>query len=102
MIRHTVAFSLIHESGSSGEREFLDAAVATLTAIPVVQGFRVSRQISKKSSLNFQFEMKFDGAEAFNSYNDHPAHVGFVETRWAKEVSEFQELDFEPYDPEGR
>jgi hypothetical protein len=102
MIRHTVTFSLIHEPGSSGEREFLDAAAATLTAIPVVQAFRVSRQVSKKSPLGFQFEMKFDGAEAFTSYNDHPAHVGFVETRWANEVSDFQEFDFEPYGWEER
>jgi hypothetical protein len=102
MIRHTVAFSLIHEPGSSGEREFLDAAVATLTAIPVVQDFRVSRQISQKSPLGLQFEMTFDGAEAFSSYNDDPAHVGFVESRWAKEVSDFQEFDFEPYGTEER
>jgi hypothetical protein len=46
--------------------------------------------------------MTFDGAEAFSSYNDHPAHVGFVESRWAKEVSDFQEFDFEPYGTEER
>ncbi|WP_442543943.1 Dabb family protein [Arthrobacter sp. KN11-1C] len=102
MIRHTVAFSLIHEPGSSGEREFLDAAVETLTAIPVVQDFRVSRQISPKSPLAFQFEMTFDGVEAFTSYNNHLAHVGFVESRWTKEVSDFQEFDFEPYGLEER
>lgn len=97
MIRHTVTFSLIHEPGSPREREFLDTALTTLTAIPEVRDFQISRQVSAKSPLRFQFEMNFDDEAAFGSYNGHPAHVGFVETRWANEVSAFQEFDFEPY-----
>ena len=31
---------------------------------------------------------------AYDAYTVHPAHVGFVETRWQTEVDAFQEYDF--------
>ena len=35
---------------------------------------------------------------AYAAYNAPPSHVSFVETRWATEVLDFQELDLVPYD----
>lgn len=96
MIRHTVSFALRHDAGSSEETEFLDSATATLSAIPGVEHFEVSRQVSPQSAHTFQFAMTFRDAAAYSAYNGHPDHVEFVATRWQSEVSDFQELDFEP------
>lgn len=95
-IEHTVVFSLVHEAGSAAEREFLETGRATLTAIPGVRDFAISRQVSPKSSFAFRFGMVFDDQAAYDAYNAHPAHVAFVADRWAHEVSDFQEFDFEP------
>jgi hypothetical protein len=102
MIRHTVAFTLRHDEGSPEEAAFLDAGRQTLTAIPGVRDFAVSRQVSPKSPYRFQFAMSFVDGAAYEAYNVHPDHVAFVERRWAQEVGEFEELDFEPYDEVGR
>ncbi|MBN0041706.1 Dabb family protein [Cellulosimicrobium cellulans] len=93
MIQHTVAFRLVHPAGSAEEVEFLDTARRTLTAIPGVRDFRVSRQVSAKSPLTFQFSMVFDDDAAYAAYDAHPDHRGFVADRWVPEVAEFQELD---------
>ena len=93
MIQHTVAFRLVHPAGSAEEAEFLDTARRTLTAIPGVRDFTVSRQVSAKSPLTFQFSMVFDDDAAYAAYDAHPDHRGFVADRWVPEVAEFQELD---------
>ncbi|KLN35336.1 Dabb family protein [Cellulosimicrobium cellulans] len=93
MIQHTVAFRLVHPSGSAEEAEFLGTARRTLTAIPGVRDFTVSRQVSAKSPLTFQFSMVFDDDAAYAAYDAHPDHRGFVADRWVPEVAEFQELD---------
>jgi len=93
-IEHTVVFRLVHEPGSAEEQEFLATARETLTGIPGVEGFAVLRQVSPKSALTHQFRMTFADAAAYDAYNAHPAHVGFVEGRWVPEVAEFQEYDF--------
>lgn len=93
-IQHTVVFRLVHEPGSTAEAEFLDSGRATLTAIPGVTDFAVNRQVSPKSDLTWQFSMVFADRAAYDAYNSHPAHVGFVETRWQTEVAAFQEYDF--------
>lgn len=94
MIRHTVTFSLVHAPGSEAEVDFLDTAARELTSIPGVIDFTISRQVSAKSPLRFHFAMDFADQAAYDAYNVHPTHVGFVEGRWVPEVSEFQELDF--------
>ncbi|KZM76763.1 Dabb family protein [Cellulosimicrobium sp. I38E] len=96
MIQHTVAFRLVHPSGSAEEAEFLGTARRTLTAIPGVRDFTVSRQVSAKSPLTFQFSMVFDDDAAYAAYDAHPDHRGFVADRWVPEVAEFQELDLVP------
>jgi quinol monooxygenase YgiN len=93
MIRHTVSFALRHDAGSAEELAFLDTALATLPAIPGVQDFVISRQVSAKSDHRFQFSMEFADQATYDAYDAHPAHQDFVATRWAAEVADFQELD---------
>ncbi|OLT53408.1 Dabb family protein [Cellulosimicrobium sp. CUA-896] len=96
MIQHTVAFRLVHAPDSPEEAQFLADARRTLTAIPGVRDFTVSRQVSAKSALSFQFSMVFDDDAAYAAYDAHPAHRSFVADRWTTEVAEFQELDLVP------
>lgn len=98
MIQHTVAFRLVHAAGSPEEEEFLTTARRTLTAVPGVRDFTVSRQVSPKSALTFQFSMVFDDEAAYAAYDAHPAHRAFVAERWVPEVAQFQELDLVPFD----
>lgn len=93
-IQHTVVFRLVHAPRSEEERAFLESAHETLTAIPGVAEFAVNRQVSPKSDLTHQFTMVFADQAAYDAYNEHPAHVDFVESRWMPEVEEFQEYDF--------
>jgi len=93
-ITHTVVFRLVHASGSPAEAAFLDDAWQSLTSIPGVEDFRISRQVSAKSDLVFQFAMVFADQAAYDAYDAHPTHVGFVAERWVPEVAAFQEYDF--------
>jgi hypothetical protein len=93
-IRHTVVFRLSHPAGAVEEQAFLDAARAALATIPVVEDFTIERQVSPKSDLTLAFSMRFDDESAYASYNDHPSHVAFVQSRWTTEVEAFQEYDF--------
>ena len=40
--------------------------------------------------------MKFDNAEQYRRYNNHPAHSHFVQVYWLSMVKDFLEIDFEP------
>ena len=93
-VLHTVVFRLHHEPGSAAEAAFLAAGRATLPAVPGVEDFVVRRQVGAKSPLTHQFSMRFADQAAYEGYNEHPAHVEFVATRWTNEVAEFQEYDF--------
>ena len=93
-IQHTVVFRLVHERGSDAEREFLETGRATLTSIPGVGEFTVNEQVSLTSDMAWQFSMVFADQDAYEAYNSHPAHVGFVTSRWEPEVAAFQEYDF--------
>ncbi|GAB3273828.1 Dabb family protein [Kineococcus gypseus] len=94
MIEHTVCFTLVHPEGSDAERAFLTGAREVLSAVPGVQGFTVSRQVSPKSAFRFRFAMRFADEAAYRAYDEHPDHVAFVAQRWATEVRDFQEFDF--------
>jgi hypothetical protein len=93
-IQHTVVFRLVHEAGSGAESEFLALARETLPAIPGVTEFTIKRQVSPKSDLAWQFSMVFADQGAYDSYNVHPEHLGFVTSRWQSDVAAFQEYDF--------
>jgi len=95
MIRHTVAFRLKHAPGSPAERDFLAAAQA-LVSIPGVEKFELLRQVGRKCTYTFGLSMEFADAEGYAHYNDHPAHVRFVQERWLAEVADFLELDYTP------
>ncbi len=92
-IRHTVSFTLRHAPGSAEEADFLAAAVA-LGAIPGVEAFEVVREVSPKNAFAFGISMEFADTAAYASYNEHPAHVAFVEGRWLPEVADFLEVDY--------
>jgi hypothetical protein len=94
-IQHGVIFSLKHEVGSPEAKDFIEEGVEKLTAIPVVQNFQAFRQVSPKNEYDYGFSMVFDSMEDYQTYNDHPNHVAFVENRWMKEVDKFLEIDFE-------
>ena len=96
MIRHTVSFALVHAEGSAEEAAFLGRGREVLTAIPGVEDFTVSRQVSPKSPHRFQFAMTFADEAAYRAYDAHPAHRAFVATSWKPEVADFQELDLVP------
>lgn len=100
-IEHTVVFRLTHPAGSPAESDFLTTARSALTAIPGVADFTVSRQVSPKSDLAWQFSMRFADQAAYDAYNAHPVHVEFVATRWQTEVVAFQEYDFTVVDLPG-
>lgn len=93
-ITHTVVFTLVHPSGSPDEQHFLDKAARDLASIPGVLEFTISRQVSSKSAMAWQFAMRFQDQRDYDAYNAHPVHAAFVSRTWAIEVSEFQEYDF--------
>ena len=92
-IRHTVAFAVSHDEGSEEERDFL-AAAARLAEIPGVEAFEVLREVSPKNGFRFGLSMEFADQAAYDGYNEHPAHVAFVQERWLPEVSDFLEVDY--------
>ena len=92
-IRHTVAFTLVHPPGSPAERAFLDRAVE-LAAVPGVEAFELLSEVSPKNGYRFGISMEFADRSAYDSYNEHPDHVRFVQERWLAEVSDFLELDY--------
>ena len=93
-IQHTVVFRLVHAPGSEAEQEFLTTGHRTLSAIPGIQDFTISSQVSAKSDMTWQFSMTFDSQAEYDAYDAHPDHRGFVAERWEREVAAFQEYDF--------
>jgi len=93
MIEHTVTFCLSHASGSEAESDFLQAA-KELSSISGVRDFKIQRQTSEKHPHPFRITMTFATEVEYESYCEHPQHTAFVQDRWLKEVSDFQEADF--------
>jgi hypothetical protein len=93
MILHTVAFKTKHKPNSPEERDFLKAGV-DLGQLPMVQNFCCYKQVSSKNAFDFGFSMEFESRQAYDAYNQHPAHVDFVQSRWIQEVVDFLELDY--------
>jgi quinol monooxygenase YgiN len=92
-VRHTVAFALPFEAGSSGEQEFL-AEARRLAAIPGVHAFQVLRALEEHAELPLTLSMEFTDRAAYDAYDDHPQHRDFVARRWLPTVTAFQESDF--------
>jgi len=92
-IRHTVAFRLRHGAGSAEEASFL-AEAASLAAIQGVEAFEILRQVGEKNDFDYGISMEFADRAAYQGYNEHPAHVRFVQERWLPEVADFLEIDY--------
>ena len=96
-IQHMVIFDLKHEKGSEAEAKFLADGKRILTHISVVRDFRVLDQVSLKNDYHFGFSMFFANRADYETYNNHPDHMAFVENRWKKEVTRFLEIDFKEH-----
>ena len=96
MIRHTVVFKLKHPAGSQLELDFLRSA-QKLSEISTVRKFECLRQISEKNDFDYGLSMEFDSAADYETYNSHPSHVEFVQSRWIPEVIDFMEIDYVVY-----
>ena len=94
-IQHMVIFNLPYKKGSSKAVKFLNDGNRILTRIPVVRDFQVFLQVSSKNDYQYGFSMVFTDQEDYETYNNHPDHVAFLEERWMKEVTDFLEIDFE-------
>jgi len=93
-IHHSVFFKLKHSKGSQLEQEFLEAA-KRLAAIPGVEKFECLKQISKKNKFEFGLSMEFANQQLYDTYNNNPDHVAFIQNRWLKEVEDYLEIDYE-------
>jgi hypothetical protein len=91
-IRHQVVFTLAHAAGTSEEADFLKA-IAALEAIPGVEAFELMREVSPKNRFDHALTMEFADRAAYEAYNVHPEHAGFVAHRWDGEVTDFLEID---------
>jgi hypothetical protein len=91
-VRHSVVFTLAHAEGSEAEASLL-AAIAALEAIPGVEAFELMREVSPKNGYDHALTMEFADRAAYEGYNEHPVHVGFVRDRWDAEVTDFLEID---------
>jgi Stress responsive A/B Barrel Domain len=92
-IQHMVIFNLPYPEGSEEAGRFLDDGARILTSIPVVQHFQAFRQVSAKNDYQYGFSMVFANQEDYNTYNNHPDHLAFVQERWNREVTGFLEID---------
>ncbi|MGF9696370.1 Dabb family protein [Paenibacillus sp. MABNR03] len=92
-ITHMVTFTLYDGKDTPGAEAFLKESANTLALIPGVENFQVLRQVSSKNEFDYSFSMVFANQAAYDAYNDHPVHRKYVEERWEKEVSRFQEID---------
>ena len=92
-IRHTVFFVLKHAPGSQEEKEFFQAA-RKLAEIPTVKKFQALQEVSPKNKFTYGFSMEFADQADYNSYNQHPEHVKFVQEIWIKQVEDFMEIDY--------
>jgi len=92
-IQHTVFFELRHTPGSSDEARFFASAEA-LAELPDVHHFRRVEEISPKNPYRHGLLMTFETPAAYARYNEHPAHLAFVEEFWIPNVTRFIEIDF--------
>lgn len=95
MIKHSVVFKLKYPQGSKEEAAFFVAA-KQLAAIPAVENFECLKQVSKKNGYSFGLSMQFANQQVYDAYNNHPAHLAFIQQHWLPSVTDFMEIDYEP------
>jgi Stress responsive A/B Barrel Domain len=94
-IQHTVVFRLI--AGADAD-DFLTRARG-LAAIAGVKDFEVLRQVGQKNTFTHGLSMYFGDQSAYDSYNNHPHHLAFVNEVWLPNVADFLELDYVRSEP---
>jgi hypothetical protein len=90
MIQHTVAFRLV---GDCEQVAFL-ARARELGELPGVRDFEVLAQVGAKNEYTHALSMHFDSQADYDHYNEHPAHLAFVNDVWIPGVADFIELDY--------
>ncbi|MGN6436626.1 MAG: Dabb family protein [Agriterribacter sp.] len=95
MIRHSVIFKLKYAKGSAEETAFL-RATEKLADIPGVTAFEQLQQVSRKNKFDYGLSMEFANQQAYDVYNNHPAHTAFIQEFWIQGVEDFLEIDYVP------
>lgn len=93
-ITHTVVLRLSHAAGSAAEADFLTAAQRSLSSLPGVLDFTISRQVSGKTEMTHQISMRFEDQTRYDAFKVDPIHRAFVTERFLPEVAAHQEYDF--------
>jgi Stress responsive A/B Barrel Domain len=82
-VRHTVAFTLVHEDGSAEERDFLEAA-EHLATIPGVEAFELLAEVSPKNGYRFGISMEFADRSAYATTSTPITSASFSSAGWPK------------------
>jgi hypothetical protein len=90
MIQHTVVFRL----NADADADHFFTRARELAVIRGVEDFEVLRQVGQKNDFTHALSMYFDDQSAYDSYNDHPDHLAFVNDVWLSNVADFLELDY--------
>ena len=67
LIKHMVIFCLKYNESDSRTDKFLSDSKSILSSIPVVEKFKVLKQISPKNKFHFGFFMEFKDKEAYKT-----------------------------------
>ena len=93
-ITHTVVLRLSHAAGSAAEADFLAAAQSSLSTLPGVLDFTVSRQVSNNPEMAHQISLRVEDQQRYDAFKVDPIHRSFVAERFLPEVAAYQEYDF--------
>ena len=90
-IQHTVVFRL---NNGADDRPTSSLRHAGSRRFGGVKDFEVLRQVGQKNDFTHGLSMWFDDQSAYDSYNNHPDHLAFVNDVWLPNVADFLELDY--------
>ena len=92
-VRHMVVFNLKWRKDSPEAKEFLAAAKETFDQIKYARDVMFCYEVSPKNGYDYGFSFDFMTKEDYEAYNNHSAHIKFVEEKWTTEVTDFLEID---------
>lgn len=93
------------EQGAKPKRVIEEVIVAAQKREEVSQDVPISMSVISESfirdkglrnAFTFGASLEFADQQAYDTYNNHPDHVRFVNERWLKEVDDFMEIDYQP------
>lgn len=81
-INHVVILSFENRVSGSDQKLILDATENLMAVVPSVRGYESGFDLglTGDAAKSYSILVKFDSAEAYNEYKNHPAHIEFVET----------------------